>query len=263
MGNSFKKEKPTTISQIEAPEIFNERLPALYHELKKLPPPIIRIIDSYVGIDYLSYNLPYSGLCHRLEEVAGSSSFFEAHQIKVVMIGAERTGKTSLVSRLTRNKFEEEYTPTIGVDFSVKHYEVSVQNIKVVLWDIAGDAKYQRTMNYSIILRGVSGVILVYNIYDRSTFEALPGLWQQLRPHDEYPSVLLIGHHIATDPEKKREVSLEEVIIFGRQLGEFMYVETNAKIDDVNEEGHFKKSFHMFLWNTIRDNPVLNYEKAS
>jgi small GTP-binding protein len=41
--------------------------------------------------------------------------------LKVVLLGAHRAGKSSLLQRIAEGKFFEEYTPTIGVDFNQTH----------------------------------------------------------------------------------------------------------------------------------------------
>ena len=50
------------------------------------------------------------------------------------MIGEARCGKSSIIKRLVREGFSEEYTPTIGIDFKMIKYE----KLKVIIWDTSG-----------------------------------------------------------------------------------------------------------------------------
>ena len=53
------------------------------------------------------------------------------HLIKVVLVGEERVGKTSLMRRLTQNEFHEQYLTTIGVDMEIHRSCVDDSRIKV------------------------------------------------------------------------------------------------------------------------------------
>jgi GTPase SAR1 family protein len=45
---------------------------------------------------------------------------------KVVLVGDSSVGKTSLLSRLTRNEFSLDMKPTIGVEFATWATEVTI-----------------------------------------------------------------------------------------------------------------------------------------
>ena len=54
----------------------------------------------------------------------------------VVLVGDSGVvGKTSLLSRFTRNEFNSAYKSTIGVDFAIKSIEVDGKLIKAQIWD--------------------------------------------------------------------------------------------------------------------------------
>lgn len=67
----------------------------------------------------------------------------ESYVFKLMVLGDPAVGKTSLIRRFIENRFEEGYTSTIGVDFLVKDLQlVSGANVRLVLWDVAGQFKY-------------------------------------------------------------------------------------------------------------------------
>lgn len=55
--------------------------------------------------------------------------------LAVVIVGDSGVGKTSLVSRFSRNEFLSETKPTIGVEFVSVDMEVDGRKVKIQLWD--------------------------------------------------------------------------------------------------------------------------------
>ena len=61
--------------------------------------------------------------------------------LKVIVIGASGTGKTSFVNKFAKNQFSESYKATIVSEFGFKIVEVNGNRYRVQLWDIAGQDK--------------------------------------------------------------------------------------------------------------------------
>jgi len=79
---------------------------------------------------------------------------------KVCMIGDFAVGKTSLVSRFVHSTFDERYLTTVGVKIDTKQITLpSGDDIKLVLWDIAGKSAFTRID--SSYLRDASAYLLV------------------------------------------------------------------------------------------------------
>lgn len=53
----------------------------------------------------------------------------------VVLIGDSGVGKSNLLSRFTRNKFNLESKSTIGVEFATRSIQVDGKTIKAQIWD--------------------------------------------------------------------------------------------------------------------------------
>jgi len=92
---------------------------------------------------------------------------------KLVMLGDEAVGKTSLIIQHTEHKFNESYKMTIGTDISAKLLEVEEQkgtktNVYLIIWDIGGQEKY-RILRESY-LRGASGAMLIFDLTNKRSF---------------------------------------------------------------------------------------------
>jgi Ras-related protein Rab-1A len=57
---------------------------------------------------------------------------------KFIFIGAQNVGKSSLITRFISDKFTENYSSTIGVDFKLKTIEFDSKVVKLQIWDTAG-----------------------------------------------------------------------------------------------------------------------------
>lgn len=69
--------------------------------------------------------------------------FFMAPLYKVVLLGDSSVGKTSLVYRLTLDKFDENLPNTIGAAFLSKEHSSNEKTVNLEIWDTAGQERYK------------------------------------------------------------------------------------------------------------------------
>jgi hypothetical protein len=82
-------------------------------------------------------------------------------QLKLLLLGDAKVGKTSLMTRFSENKFSDKMVSTLGVDY--KHAFLSIMGLRVKLqiWDTAGQERFRvMTQPY---YKGAHGVVLVYD----------------------------------------------------------------------------------------------------
>ncbi|KAJ3438230.1 ras-related protein rab-5b-related [Anaeramoeba flamelloides] len=72
-----------------------------------------------------------------------SKSVKQVRHLKIVLLGDEGVGKTSIALRYTSDFFQENYKPTVGAAFHSKssNYNGTVYNIKI--WDTAGQERFK------------------------------------------------------------------------------------------------------------------------
>jgi len=169
---------------------------------------------------------------------ASESSSTSPLNIKLLLIGNSSVGKSSLLLRFADETFltEDESSATIGVDFRVSKMEVNGRRVKLSIWDTAGQERF-RTITSSYY-RGAQGIILVYDVANRETFEALPRWFTELETYVT-PSVvkILVGNKV--DKEYSRAVSEEEGRQFAARMGT-LFVEASAKTN-VGVDAAFKE----------------------
>lgn len=114
---------------------------------------------------------------------------------------------------------------TIGVEFGARMVNIDGKQIKLQIWDTAGQESFRSiTRSY---YRGAAGALLVYDITRRETFNHLTSWLEDARQHSSSNMVImLIGNK--SDLESRRDVKREEGEAFAREHG-LIFMETSAK----------------------------------
>jgi len=143
---------------------------------------------------------------------------------KYIVIGDSGVGKSCLLLQFTEHKFQTVHEVTIGVEFGSRMVQIEDQQIKLQVFDTAGQETF-RSIARSYY-RGAAGALLVYDVTQRVTFEHL-ATW--LRDAREYSSpelvVIVVGNKC--DLESERQVTTEEGQKFADDNG-LVFLETSA-----------------------------------
>ena len=139
---------------------------------------------------------------------------------KIIVLGNSGVGKTSLTYRFCNGKFPDgNVDATIGVDFREKIIRLpylgqpgSRQSgglMRLQLWDTAGQERYRKSM-VPHYYRNVSGIVLVYDVGNLESFNALAKWVEESRQHNLTPDhlpMIIIGNKLDGNmPETKMEV---------------------------------------------------------
>lgn len=148
------------------------------------------------------------------------------HLFKILIIGDSGVGKSCLMLRFTDDTFNEKQLATIGVDFKVKYMKEQGKKLKLAVWDTAGQERF-RTLTSSYY-RGAQGVILVYDVTQRETFDNLRHWLDEVRTHstNENAIKMLVANKV--DLVNDQMVSRAEGEEFAVQ-NSMMFIETSAK----------------------------------
>ena len=90
---------------------------------------------------------------------------------KLLLIGDSGVGKSSLLLRFSDDTYETNFNSTIGVDFKIKTVDLDDKVVKLQIWDTAGQERF-RTITSSYY-RGAHGIIVVYDVTELDTFNAV------------------------------------------------------------------------------------------
>ncbi|MEP7273711.1 MAG: Rab family GTPase [Acidobacteriota bacterium] len=98
-------------------------------------------------------------------------------QKRISMLGAFAVGKTSLVARFVKGNFSAKYQTTVGVKLDWKIVKAGEQEIKLIIWDLAGEDEFQKVKVSN--LQGSHGYLLVADGTRSSTVETARLLQQR------------------------------------------------------------------------------------
>jgi len=147
--------------------------------------------------------------------------------LKVLILGEAGVGKSSLMLRFTEEKFSTEVLPTVGIDFRVKVLEHRGYSVKLSIWDTAGQERFRNIT--AAYYRGAQGVVLVYDITNRRSFEKIGSWLEEEERHnagDRKTVKLLVGNKC--DRGGRRRVPAQEARSWADRY-DMLFIETSAK----------------------------------
>ncbi|KAJ8594279.1 GTP binding protein [Rhizopogon salebrosus TDB-379] len=152
-------------------------------------------------------------------------SLTSPRRTKVVLLGDQSVGKTSLITRFMYDQFDNTYQATIGIDFLSKTMYVEDRTVRLQLWDTAGQERF-RSLIPSYI-RDSSVAIVVYDITDRQSFLST-STWIDDVKAERGNDVMIVLVGNKADLSEKRQVTIEEATAKSTQMN-IMFIETSAK----------------------------------
>ena len=111
----------------------------------------------------------------------------------------------------------------------MENFDNKQKNIKLTIWDTAGQERFRSlTSSY---YRGAQGVILVYDVSSRESFDNLKSTW--LKELDVYADLddlilMIVGNKIDLESKGERKVSTEEGLQLAKELSA-LFMESSAK----------------------------------
>jgi small GTP-binding protein len=141
---------------------------------------------------------------------------------KVMLLGDGNVGKTSLARRFCEGKFEESRVLTIGVDFQTKIVQLPGNEVKLSIWDVAGQPRFQVVRE--TFYRGCSAAALVFDLCDLETLKNLIQWVKESRQFTPDVKFLVVGN--------KLDMANEYKVKDGRLFADLIkahYLETSAK----------------------------------
>ncbi len=91
--------------------------------------------------------------------------------LKMVSFGPKKSGKTCLIKRYCERVFENEYHPTIGVDYGLKFFQIKKETLALNIFDLSGDEKFSDVIKET--LKKFDVLLLVISLEKEGHFEWL------------------------------------------------------------------------------------------
>ncbi|KAH0276141.1 ras-domain-containing protein, partial [Aureobasidium melanogenum] len=147
-------------------------------------------------------------------------------KFKLVFLGEQSVGKTSLITRFMYDSFDNTYQATIGIDFLSKTMYLEDRTVRLQLWDTAGQERF-RSLIPSYI-RDSSVAVVVYDITSAKSFQQTRKWVDDVRgERGSDVIIVLVGNK--TDLNDKREVTTQQGEEEAKKHN-LMFIETSAKV---------------------------------
>ena len=153
--------------------------------------------------------------------------------IKLILLGDNAVGKTSICNSLMGMQFEQNTLATIGYEKIEKAFKVeNGKEIKVIIYDTASQERFHSEA--LTLLKNVHGIILIFDVTHRDLFDNIVRWMKDIKDNIDKPNILLFGNKADKD-KSKWQVTEEEVANLTQKYN-IKYFETSAKTNvNINE----------------------------
>ena len=173
-------------------------------------------------------------------------------KLKLIVVGNQGTGKSSILNRFVNETFDENYQATIGLDFHSKNITIHDQDVRLIIYDTAGQEKFRSLI--PMYIREAQIILFIYDISDKDSFDSIPKWIQQVNDVINKEVVfVLIGNKL--DLESNRKVTFEE----GKKLAEksnYVFQEVSAKTGE-----NFEKLFEVQIFEAVYNKFKKEFDK--
>lgn len=161
----------------------------------------------------------------------------EEKEIKLVVLGDQSVGKTSIINRYVTKQFSQ-VDVTVMAGFIKKQVVFNDKMINLHIWDTAGQEKYRSLI--PMYYKDAQVAILVYDVTNIKSFNYLKTWVQELKEQGpEDVLMVIVGNKIDLIKNNEENVSSEKAELFTKELnGIFMLISAkeNYFVENLFEE---------------------------
>ena len=138
----------------------------------------------------------------------------EKKELKIILLGECGVGKTNIILRYMKIKFDEDSVSTTSSNYMMKSIEKGNKVYRLNVWDTAGQERFRSITK--IFLQDSSIIILVYSINDMTSFRNL-NYWYDIVKQNCRPNIIVAIVGNKTDCYLEQEVPDEEAENYAKE----------------------------------------------
>lgn len=168
------------------------------------------------------------------------ASNFAYTKRKLLILGGQEVGKTSILKRFKNNNFIEDYEPTIqqitrrGINFNNEYVYLEIM-------DLEGQTEYT-IFSQNKFSFGYNGYILVYDVKNAKSFELIKYIYEQINILSVNTAKILVGTKCDKDLDSTNNIDKQISSIDGKQFADKIhcpFLEVSSK-DNINIDEIFR-----------------------
>ncbi len=121
---------------------------------------------------------------------------------KIVFLGKQGVGKTSIIRRLAASNVDTEYVPTLGIYYYNLELEYQKQNYYLQFWDISNSLDYQ----INNFLPNTAIVVLVFDYSDKDSHKYIIQVFEKIKDTNPSMKFLLVGNKSKGEKDKPHKI---------------------------------------------------------
>mmetsp|Transcript_59084 Transcript_59084/g.93547 ORF Transcript_59084/g.93547 Transcript_59084/m.93547 type:complete len:213 (-) Transcript_59084:99-737(-) len=129
--------------------------------------------------------------------------FFGFTEMRILMLGMDAAGKTSILYRLKLDEAVEPI-PTLGFNVETLHWG----KLRLILWDIGGQEQLRKI--WTFYCHGTNGLIFVVDSSDRERLKVVKDEVEKMLQREELAKAVLL--FLANKQDLANAMSVEEII---------------------------------------------------
>jgi small GTP-binding protein len=150
---------------------------------------------------------------------------------KVLLVGSFGVGKTSLIRRFVTNEFSEDYISTIGVRVSTKIMKFNNEEIKLLIWDVAGINDNEGIPKAYFL--GSSAAMFVFDLAREETYNDIANQVETIKRLSSLKNITVVGN-------KKDLLTSDQIEQIKKTISISVDLITSAKEDEHVEDAFIK-----------------------
>ena len=183
----------------------------------------------------------------------------EEVRYKLIVIGDELVGKTSILNRFKNNQFNAIYEPTVGLEFQSIPILIDDQSVNLLLYDVSGHQKFRSLI--PLYASDVNIILLIYDISKTESFNNIDKWFSFLNNINKNEVIFaLVGNK--SDLDYNRKVKIEDAEKYAKEHN-FIFQEVSAMNGDGIQELFMNKLLEQIRTQLIQKgkNPLEDEEE--
>ena len=183
----------------------------------------------------------------------------EEIRYKLIVIGDELVGKTSILNRFKNNQFNAIYEPTVGLEFQSIPILIDDQSVNLLLYDVSGHQKFRSLI--PLYASDVNIILLIYDISKTESFNNIDKWFSFLNNINKNEVIFaLVGNK--SDLDYNRKVKIEDAEKYAKEHN-FIFQEVSAMNGDGIQELFMNKLLEQIRTQLIQKgkNPLEDEEE--